>query len=445
MQAQIELEEVNLETPPEAQEIPVSQRWHLAKRVTFRFVFAYLVLYILPFPLSQLPFTGYLLQKYMQMWNAIIPWVGKHVLRLSYDVPVIISGSGDKTFDYVKVFCLLVLAAMAALVWSLLDRKRGDYRQLDKWLRLYVRFSLASWMIIYGSMKAIPLQMPTPSFGRLLGTYGESSPMGILWTFIGSSPAYTSITGCVELLGGVLLIFSRTALLGAIVSCFAMAHVFILNMCYDVPVKLFSFHLLLMSIFLMVPHLGRLVSVLLLNRRVEPAETVPLFQRKRVNRVAVVLLTVFGLYLIGSNLYNAYQMYWSRGAGATKPPLYGIWTVGEFTADGQTRPPLTTDDSRWQRVLIERPGFLSIQPMSGPRQAYSLQLDSEMKSLTLGKPDDQNWTSTFSIHEAEPESMTWEGEMDGRRLRVKLQRYDESQFLLPNRKFQWVQERPFNR
>lgn len=446
MQAQIELDSVNLETPAPAEERQADRNWNLAKRLTFRFVFAYMVLYNLPFPLSQLPFTSYLLQKYTQMWNAVVPWVGKHVLRLSYDVPVIFSGSGDKTYDYVRVFCFLMLAVAATVIWTLLDRRRAEYRQLNKWLHLYVRFTLASWMIIYGAMKAIPLQMPTPSFGRLLSTYGESSPMGILWTFIGSSPVYTSITGSVELLGGILLIFPRTALLGSIVSFFAMVQVFILNMCYDVPVKLFSFHLVLMSVFLMAPHLGRLASVLVLNRPVEAAEKVSLFQRKRLNQGAFVLLTIFGLYLVWTNVYGAYQMYQTRGAGAPKPPMYGIWNVDEFSLDGQVRPPLTTDEARWQRVLIERPGFLTIQPMTGPRQAYSVKHDAEAKTVTLGKNDDANWSATFSISEdTEPQRMTWDGTLDGRPMRLKLLRYDESQFLLPNRPFSWVQERPFNR
>src|SRR5688572_17489829 len=163
MQAQLELDRVNLETPAPVEERQAERNWNLAKRLTFRFVFAYLVLYNLPFPLSQLPFTSYLLQKYMQMWNAVVPWVGKNILRLSYDVPVIFSGSGDKTYDYVKAFCFLALAAAATIIWTLLDRRRAEYRQLHKWLYLYVRFTLASWMIIYGAMKAIPLQMPTPS------------------------------------------------------------------------------------------------------------------------------------------------------------------------------------------------------------------------------------------------------------------------------------------
>jgi hypothetical protein len=64
--------------------------------------------------------------------------------------------------------------------------------------------------------------------------------MGLLWTFMGASAAYTIFTGLGELVGGLLLTTRRTALAGALVSAAVMTHVAVLNFCYDVPVKLFS-------------------------------------------------------------------------------------------------------------------------------------------------------------------------------------------------------------
>jgi hypothetical protein len=52
------------------------------------------------------------------------------------------------------------------------------------------------------------------------------------------SPAYESFTGTVELLGGVLLFFPRTTLLGALICLIGAGEVFVLNLTYDVPVKL---------------------------------------------------------------------------------------------------------------------------------------------------------------------------------------------------------------
>ncbi|HVS63755.1 MAG TPA: hypothetical protein VMT85_09690 [Thermoanaerobaculia bacterium] len=83
---------------------------------------------------------------------------------------------------------------------------------------------------------------------RLSQTIGESSPMGLLWNMMGYSRLYNLFSGGVDVLGGVLLLFRRTATLGALVAIGAMANVVLLNFAYDVPVKLYSMHLLLMGV-----------------------------------------------------------------------------------------------------------------------------------------------------------------------------------------------------
>jgi hypothetical protein len=417
-------------------------RWHLARRVTFRFVFAYFVLYIIPFPIEYLPFTTALTKKYTDLWQAIVPWVGKHILHLSYDITVFQNGSGDTTYNYVQVLCFLTLAAAATLTWSVLDRRRLSYERLYQWLRLYVRFSLASAMIGYGAIKIIPLQMPAPFLTRLIEPYGDSSPMGLLWTFIGASKGFQIFTGCAEMLGGVLLILPRTAMLGALICLADTVQIFVLNMCYDVPVKLYSFHLLVMSVFLIAPDLRRLANLFFFNRGVEAAKLPQLFQRVWLNRGALALQLLFGLYLIGSSFYQGHKQSMVR---ASKPPLYGIWLVDEFSVDGQVRPPLLTDPMRWQRAIFQFPGSLTIQPMSGPNQSFRLDLNMENGRLSLGKRDDPDWKAELSLIKLDTGLIMLEGEWEGRRTYAKLSRFDESTFLLNSRGFHWIQEYPFNR
>jgi uncharacterized membrane protein YphA (DoxX/SURF4 family) len=419
--------------------------WSLTKRIAFRLAFAYFVLYSIPFPAGSLPFTSVIVEKYDDLWHAIVPRVGKHLLHLSYDITVFTNGSGDTTYNYVQVLCFLMLAAVATVIWSVLDRRRPNYERLYQWLRLYVRFSLASAMIVYGSIKIMPLQMPAPSLTRLIEPYGDSSPMGLLWTFIGASKGFEICTGCAEMLGGVLLIIPRTTLLGGLVCLADTTMIFLFNMSYDVPVKLFSFHLLIMSVFLIAQDTGRLANLFLFSRRVEAVEPSPLFRRKWLNRSTLALQILFGLFLIGSSFYENYQQAKTRGAFAPKPPLYGIWMVEEFSVDGQARPPLLTDATRWQRVIVQSRTVLTIQPMSGSNQSFMLELNMEDRTLSLGKRNDSEWKALFSFQELDPGLMTLEGEMDGHKTYARLVRFDESTFLLTSRGFHWIQEYPFNR
>lgn len=282
------------------------ERWSLPARIAFRFAFVYLSLYVLKFPAGPIiPFTEGVVRAQVDLWKAIVNWVGHQVFQHgSTRLPILTgpTGSGDRMFDWLQVACFLVLSVVAALAWSVLDRRRPNYRRLYQWLRLIVRFSLAATMILYGSMKVIPLQMPPPSAARLVQRYGDSSPMGLLWTFIGASKSFQRFTGLAEMLGGTLLCVPRTTALGALLTFADMTMVFALNMCYDVPVKLMSFHMLLFGAFLIAPDVPRLVKLFLFHRTVALVDDRVVFARPWLNRGLLALQIALGTYLIGSNM-----------------------------------------------------------------------------------------------------------------------------------------------
>jgi hypothetical protein len=115
--------------------------------------------------------------------------------------------------------------------------------------------------------KLVPLQFGSLRLAEMVQPIGEQSPMGLLWRFMAASPAYTMFTGFAEVLAASLLLFRRTAMLGAFLCAGVMANVVALNFCYDVPVKLFSSRLLLMSLFLLAPDVRRLCHFFILQDR----------------------------------------------------------------------------------------------------------------------------------------------------------------------------------
>jgi hypothetical protein len=417
--------------------------WCPARRLLFRFTFAYLVLYILPFPLGIAGGAASLVRPYTDLWNALVPWVGRHVFQVA--ITVLPNGSGDTTYNYVQVFCFLVLAAAAAAVWTLLDRRRPSYPRLYEWLRVYVRFSLATTMIFYGAVKVIKSQFPYPSLERLVQPFGDASPMGLLWTFMGASAGYKVFAGAGEMLGGLLLTARRTTLLGALVCVGVLSNVVLLNFSYDVPVKLFSLHLLAMAVFLAAPDLGRLVNFFVLRRPAAPAELRPLLPWKWPHRAALVLRTVLVVGFVGFALSRAQEGRKTWGDLRPRPPLYGIWNVEEFAVDGKARPPLVTDEGRWRRVIFLHPQLLAIQHMGDSRQRYALELNAGEHTLSLSKQGEKGRKATLTYREPGPGRLVLEGTWEGQAVRAELRRVDEAQFLLVSRGFHWINEYPFNR
>src|SRR3954468_4855691 len=109
-------------------------------------------------------------------------------------------------------------------------------------------------------------QFLLPSPARYIGTYGDSNAMGLLWTLMGSSPGYQSFAGAIELSAGLLLIVPRLATFGALLASAPVTNVLVMNMAYDVQVKIFSAHLLIAAVFLLVPDLSRLWEFFVLQQ-----------------------------------------------------------------------------------------------------------------------------------------------------------------------------------
>jgi hypothetical protein len=418
--------------------------WHPATRVAFRFFAAYFALYILttqmlPTMLA-LP-IGDVGQR--APVTTLVSWVATRVFRVSYPLVITGSGSGDKTYDWVHAFTVLVASVLIAVVWSALDRRREHYARLHQWFRLFARFALGATMVSYGMVKAIPLQMPAPGLTRLLEPFGHFSPMGVLWYSVGASRPYEIFAGAAELAGGILLFIPQTATLGALICLADSIQIFTLNMTYDVPVKLFSFHLIVLSLFLLAPDARRLLNVLLLNRAAEPSTLIPLGRTTRVRRLAVAAQIVFGALLVAMNLGSALEAWAQYGGGAPKSPLYGIWNIEQMVIDGETRSPLTTDYDRFRRVVFDRPTQAAFQRMNDTFVPYAAKIDTSAKTVTLTRGGAS--PSTFTYEQPTPDVLVLNGSLDGRKIEMQARLFDRNNFLLVTRGFHWVQEYPFNR
>jgi hypothetical protein len=416
----------------------LQQRWHPFVRTGFRFAFVYLLLYNLPFPLTAIPYVDKAAEWYNSLWSWIVPRVAR--AAFNKEVATVFNGSGDRTFDYLLVACLLLIALVITVIWTVLDRKRLGYPTLYRWLNLYGRFSLGTTMIGYGAFKVISSQFVAPSLERLMQSYGDSSPMGLLWTFMGASEPYTMFVGFAEMIAGILLFPRKTSTLGALMSVGVLSNVVALNFSYDVPVKLYSMHLLAMAIFLLLPDARRLANFFILNRPAECVREPPLFRRTVWHRGALVLASLFVITVVGMSLYQSYdqrQFLMSR-----RSPLYGIWEVEEFSL-GQSTP--AASNQRWQRIIFDIPNRITVQTPADPHQRFSLQLDQDKRTLTLRKREDPNWNTVLTYEQVSPEVMTLAGALNGSALTARLRRSEERKFLLTDRGFHWINEAPFNR
>jgi hypothetical protein len=422
--------------------VPPSTRWNVAQRVGFRFAFLYLVLYNLPFPLDVLPPTRSLDQAWQDLVNAMASWVGENL----FNVEVIIqaTGSGDTMLAYVQAVTFCFLALAGTLVWTVLARDTLQHRTLHEWLRIYVRFSLGYTMISYGASKVIQSQFAPPTLDRLLQPLGTMSPMGLLWTFMGFSAAYNVFTGLGEMMGGVLLYMRRTMVLGSLIVIAVMSHVAMLNFTYDVPVKLYSLHLLGMALFLAAPHAQRFLAVLVREGELPPELRTHWLGRQWVRRAAVVLALAFLGYSLYATLSRSRAVQQSRQSLAA--PLHGVYEAEEFTRiPTQAAPATMLDDSRWRRLTITRWGAAIIELSNDSTLSFRAAADTIGWTLILTERADTARRSRFAVSRSDPGYIRMHGVFQGDSIEFLGRPLDEADFLLTNRGFHWVQEIPFNR
>ena len=406
-----------------------------------RWLLGYLCLALFPFPLGTLPGTSWLADPYRSLVQALVCRVA--VVLFGITIRVFPGGSGDTTYNYVEAFSFVVLAFAGALAATLLRRGRPVGARSRDLVRTYVRYYLSTVMLAYGFAKVLPLQFPEPGPDRLIMPYGESSPMGLLWRFMGASRPYTVFGGLAEVLGGLLLLWRRTTLLGALVALGLLLNIVMLNFSYDVPVKLFSSLLLGLVLFLVWPDVGRLVDLFILNRPTQPASLRPFaITQPWPRRIARLGKSLIVASIVAGSFWKAYASLDSHGPGAPQRPLHGVYRVEAFTVNGVAD--VLPDAERWVRVGIDHDGSLSIRRANGGAQRYRLTLDATKRTLELsqlGQPEH----AIFSYSEPKPGALVVEGRFEGGLTTARLVRQDGVSFLLTSRGFHWINEYPFNR
>jgi hypothetical protein len=300
-------------------------------------------------------------------------------------------------------------------------------------------------MITYGAQKVIQSQFAPPTLDRLVTPFGSSSPMGILWAFMGVSKAYNVFTGAIELTSGILLTFRRTTLLGALIAAGAMANVVALDYSYDVSVKIYSTQLLLQAIVLIAPEARRLLDVFLLNRALGSGEVRPLFRKRAFETGSLVVRTLLVASFVAFTFHDVVET--SKVAGlAQRSPLRGVWEVNELTDNGVARPPLTTDATRWRRAVFDNPTQMSSFLMNDTRTRYNSKLEEKTHTLKLRNREDHSDVMTLTYARPSPRVLTLDGVVSGHALHAKCDLSDVYEKpLLLTRGFHWVNELPVNR
>lgn len=412
---------------------PEVNQWNVLQRIAFRFFFTLCIVTIVPI-ISNL------------LWQYPIEWAGQYFFN--EHVTSHPSGSGDTLYDFYDITIKLIVSVIVTLIWSILDRKRLSYNTLLYWQEVYVRYYLAFFFIIYGFMKVIKLQFGHPGLSQLLIPLGNKSPMGLAWTFIGFSDTYTIFSGVCEVLAAVFLIYRKTRTLGALFGFGVMLNVFLMNMSYDIPVKLFSLQLVLLSLFLLLLDYKRLLNVFILNKAVFPQRSQPPFRHKWANLTTRVVKGIAIVGGIGLTVFNNLQSRELYGDLAAKPAMYGIYEVEELIRNNDTIAPNLNDTTYWRYLVLDKynASVFGMKTSNYDDLTYYLyKTDTIKKEIAFLQYNDSTEVGRLKYAKVNKNHIVFEGKVKGSNLKLYTVKKTEKDFPLMSRGFHWVNEYPYNR
>jgi hypothetical protein len=424
--------------------------WPLIHKILFRFFFIYFVLYIGPWDWFEIiPGVGFILNYYRDLFEWLVIKSNYHLFHVFgiRNVVQVFNGSGDTSFSWAANYFLLTVAAAGSVIWSLVDFKRKSYRQLNYLLCILVRYNLALTAFFYGFDKVFMLQMPFPLQSQLATPLGDLLPMRFSWLFIGYSEPYQVFSGIMEVLVGLLLLWRRTATLGTLLATAVFINVMMLNLCYDIPVKLYSMNLVLMCFYLLVNEYKRIICFFVLNK---PASVCSIYNfelGKKWMRITRIILKLGIVFLVCKSLYDIYGVYKEeQRATGTKPFLPGVYEVNKFVLNKDTLPPLNTDTLRWQDMIFEKGEMGSIKTSDTlfrkryGRAYFRFTVDTMKQTLSLKKfPQDSLFIASFHYSLPGNNTIILTGRKQNDSLYVELVKSNRH-FQLEEKQFHWLSE-----
>lgn len=429
-------------------ELNTDLNWGTAKKTGFRFCFIFFLLFIALENNGAYPLWGLVMYYPGELINLLMSWIGKHVLNISYAINLTPNGSGDTTLDYIIVFTIFVSAVFGTLIWSVLDRKRPHYQTLYYYLTAAIRFYVGLMLISYGLIKIVKLQFPSPELYRLTQNYGDSSPMGLAWTFLGFSDGYNLFMGIAEV-ASILLLFRRTMTAGAIITLMTTMNVMAMNYFYDVPVKLLSSALVLMTLFLLMHDAGNLIKFFFSGKPISlPVIQEPELKKRwlRISKMGIKFSVIGFAVLLGT--YQAWSSKTDMAGDTQKSRFYGLYLVNTFVINNDTLPPLTTDTVRWNQLVIEDEEFMRLRFMSDSVAGFYSEIDTVSREIALTLRNDSTVKCLFSYQQPNNNCLNLKGTIKGDSVSLLMTKKaikDIKSFRLMRRGFNWINESPYNR
>lgn len=405
--------------------------WTFLSKLCLRVSFVFVLLFILSFSFEHefIPDVG---SWFAPFFERLAEWTGK--TYFNFRAETIYEIQSDTTGFYLNALNLLFISLLVAIAWSVLDKRRTNYQKVTYWFFVFIRFYLAMQLFSYGFNKIFKWQFYALEPNTLYTAIGNVPRDFLYWSSMGTSRFYVIFSGIAEIVAATLLLFRRTYVAGAIVSLLVLINVLMINLGFNVSVKLYSLFLVVLCLVLLIPEGKKLVGFFFLSKPMSLEQSRP-GHSKRVSRILLLLKTI----IIAAIILDPLSLYIRTGNfnddRYPRPPLHGAYEVKLFVKNFDTLLPLTTDTYRWRRMFVHRRGYLITQLMNDEMRDYGLAVDTVRKKLMI----EDGHLHSFPDYVVKNDSTLFiDGEFFGDTLHIELRKIDLKKLPLMEDEFRWT-------
>jgi len=411
-----------------------------------RFILFYLVLYIVPYGFEYIEALD-INPSTPSFWTAPTVWFGETFLGWEFNLKRLMKGF-DSKYDFARFLLIATLSVLGALIWGVLASKfkRIKNIRVKTWVITIIRYHVGLTLILYGIAKVLVLQFGEIDLLTLENKLGTFNGMSFLWKFMSYSPFYAQVTGYIEVIAGVLLLFRGTTFLGGVISLIAMINVVFMDIGYDVTVKMFAIHLLLMVMILVGYNAKRLIQFLVFNQTtVAPVKYESLFPDKyKLVRYGLKIGIVAYFSITQFNFQS--KRLDQKSAKNEAPSMTSVYFVKNQTINGKDIVDAEVSESvKWETIFINGSSYLKnslvIQNAQGRRRYFSTETDTVNKTIVFyplrGKKEDSN---TFIYEKLDDKKVRFEGIYQGDTISVMTESKAMEDYIMIKSKRKWIRD-----
>ncbi|MET3883440.1 hypothetical protein ABIE54_002329 [Chitinophagaceae bacterium OAS944] len=259
--------------------------------------------------------------------------------------------------------------------------------------KLLSAYYVAIVFLKYGFDKIFKRQFYLPEPNILYSNFGSLTRDTLFWSTMGTSHIYSIVTGAIEVLAGALILFKRTRIAGFFLALIVSINILLINISFDISVKLFTSFLLMVVFFNLYAVLKTTYVFFIQHKAVQlPASVhndIPVNKRVHAGLCAVIV----GLVLtpaISTRNFN--------DDNTQRPLLHGAYQIEHFTVNNDS---LNRNDFPYRRFFIHRNDYIIFQKEDETMVDYFFEINEGAKQMTITDYENNKISVTYNYNAKE--------------------------------------------